>query len=786
VCGLFSRVLGAISQGLIARSPSSFGSSILLGLLLSGFLGGATLTTQAQEIQQVQVRTQRGTPIDPQSVLAFLQVKPGGTLSREAVALDVRELEKTRRYTNVRVNIEKATGGVNVIYLVTPKPFLRTLTIRGNKAVSDRKFRSTLELQQGDLIDQANLTLKLQEVRETYRKRYYPNADIRHKLIPQGDGGVVDVLIEVDEKAKVKVDDIRFTGNKALSDWAIRRAMTQKRASIISFITKSGTLDVSDLEADKSRIKSLYRTEGYQEIEVGDPVFKKVNATKTEIVIPITEGPRYKIGEVRIEGAKLYGVEQLRRQTGIKPGDVASSTRINEGRSRIRDYYSARGFFQTGVIAQKLARADSPVLDIVYKLQEGELSYVRNVEVTGNDYTKDKVILRELNVLPGDVLNETAISNSESKLRNTGLFGFAAASVQPTEKPDHYDVVFDVQEGKTGNLGAAVGFSSIEEGFVQLEISQGNFDAFNPPTFKGGGQKAQLRGTIGNKTTNISGQWIEPWFLDRRLQLSLSGFHNEYRYFSDDYEQRNTGVRVGLSKPLATDWRVFTDYELERINVHDISTNASETIQIEGGVQWQSGVTAGVIRDTRDRPRWTTKGGRTTLSAMTSGGPLGADVQIYEFMAKHDQYVSMWFDHVFKVRTWTHVIQEWGDGDRVPLFDRRFLGGPRTVRGFDYREVGPKDENGEPIGGNTDWYLTAEYDIPIVEKVHFATFYDMGFVARDSYDWKTEDINNSWGIGLRLDVPGFPLQLDYSWPIDADEFNDRSNGRFSFLIGQSF
>jgi outer membrane protein insertion porin family len=148
--------------------------------------------------------------------------------------------------------------------------------------------------------------------------------------------------------------------------------------------------------------------------------------------------------------------------------------------------------------------------------------------------------------------------------------------------------------------------------------------------------------------------------------------------------------------------------------------------------------------------------------------------------------VPLWWDHVLNLRGWASVVETWGDGVRVPIFDRLFLGGARTLRGFDYREVGPKDETGEPVGGLSGWMATAEYIVPLAEKFRVAAFYDIGMVYDEAYEFDSSDYNSDVGVGIRFDIPGFPLRLDYAWPLEADEFNDRSSGRFQFTIGYSY
>jgi outer membrane protein insertion porin family len=192
------------------------------------------------------------------------------------------------------------------------------------------------------------------------------------------------------------------------------------------------------------------------------------------------------------------------------------------------------------------------------------------------------------------------------------------------------------------------------------------------------------------------------------------------------------------------------------------------------------------VHDTRDNVFVPTRGNRSTASSTVAGGPFGGNTDLYQLQLRTSQYIPLWFDHVFNLRGWASVVEEYGDSDRVPIFDRLFLGGARTIRAFKYRDVGPKDETGEPIGGKSAIYGTAEYSIPVAEKLRLAVFYDTGMVYADAYEFDLGNLNSGVGTGVRLDFPGFPIQLDYSWPLEADEFNDRPSGRFSFWIGYTY
>jgi outer membrane protein insertion porin family len=483
----------------------------------------------------------------------------------------------------------------------------------------------------------------------------------------------------------------------------------------------------------------------------------------------------------------------------LKRGDVASIEQIRQASQSVRDYYGSRGYIDTLVRYDLDAKPSRGVVDVRFDVQEGELAYIRDIRIRGNTRTQDKVIRRELAVVPGDIFNEVRVRISERRLWNLGFFSFVNSVPEPTAEQDQYDLTFEVEEQKTGQFIVGAGFSSVDDVVGFVELSQGNFDLFGWPHLTGGGQKLKLRSQFGTERTDVELSFVEPWLFNRKLSLGVDLYRHDSRFLSDDYDQRNTGGSVSLARALTRSIRGSLKYAFEEIEVYDLSDDASDRIREEEGSRTKSSMTLGLLRDTRDSVFVPTRGNRTSLSATLAGGPLGAETDLYELEARSSQYIPLWFGHVLNIKGWAAVVEEHGDADRVPIFDRLFLGGARTIRGFRYRDVGPRDTEGEPIGGRTAAYGTAEYSIPLGKTIRFATFYDVGMVWEEAYEMEG-DYNSSYGIGLRFDIPGFPLRLDYAWPLETDEYtiievgtgleqtktNDQPSGRFSFLLGYVF
>lgn len=752
---------------------------LLLLILLTSFL-------RAAEILDIRVRSQdTSRPVDTSTVLAFVQPQAGDTYDPQLVNQDIRRLQATGRYAYVGAELEQQAGGLVLTYVIEERPRLRSITIQGASHFSNIKIRDLLELNLSDRVDQALVLTKLEAVREKYVKDFYTEVTFDVELSEPDADNFTRLSITVDEGPRRKVKKIRFTRNKEYSATQLKKAMGQKQTWLLSVFTGRGKLDENQLRQDMSTLEELYRRKGFLDVRAGPPVLDQ-EENGIIITIPIEKYELYTIHSIRIEGNTLYPDSLLGTQVRLQVGGPAESNRIRGGSQRIRDYYNDRGFSQTRVEEQVLLSPESNSVDVVYTVREGRVATVRNVILRGNTRTKDHVLRRELLLYPGDTLNEVLARKSAVRLRNLGFLDNASYTLIPTDDPSVYDVEFDVQEGRSGQFLAGVGFSSEESLVGFVEVSQGNFDLTDPPLFIGGGEKLQARLQLGTERNDIDVSYARPWFLDRRMTLRLTGFQNERQFLSDDYDQRNTGFSVGLRKGFGSKWRGGLTYTLEEIRVFNVAETAPEVIRIEEGDTLSSELDLSFTRDSRNQVWTPTRGGRIVLNTGFTGGPLGGEVDIFEVGARSSYFYPTVFDHVLNLQGWARSVDYYGDSTYVPIFDRLFLGGSRTIRGFEFREVSPVDEDGNFIGGQTSLFASIEYTIPLSEMFRYAMFYDWGVVNEEAFDANLDEQNSSYGLGLRIDMPGFPLRFDYSWQHLSSEANEDNGGVFSFLIGHAF
>jgi outer membrane protein insertion porin family len=755
-------------------------------------------TVLAEQIKDIRIVNQAGEVYDMSSVSAFTSFKVGEQVpDREtilsSIAIDVNRMRESGRYSYVNARMDVESDGVVLVYTVVSKHRLRRIAIVGGKK-SGRKIKKKSELEIGQFADDSTFEMAAAKIKEAYRDYWYPEVKVTWTSETNDELGTVDVAFRIDNGPKMGIKYIEFEGNDLVEDKKLLKLIQQKKKKWWSFITGSGKYKAEVVDADVFALKSFYMNNGFLDAQVSEPVLDDSNPKKSRLIFKITEGQRYRVGKVQLTGVEAYPVRDIRRGIRLRAGDIASLENAEAASESIRAYYGNRGYVRTGVNPIYDANAESGIVDVTYEVSEGEIGFIQDVNISGNERTIDKVIRRELVMYPGEKYNRSRIKTSENRLRNLNFFEIVTINPVSTGEGATYDMNVQVKEKPTGQFSAGVGFSSVDSLVGYVELSQGNFNWKTWPPI-GAGQKFKIRAQLGTERHDLDISFVEPWFLDRQLSFGIDLFHREARYFSDSYDQENNGFRLSLGKPLSRFTRGSLAYTLEQYNVFDVANSASQAIKDEEGRRMSSGLEYTWTFDSRDRFFNPSRGNKTTVTPYMAGGPLGGETDIFGVRVRATQYWALVWNMIFNLRGQIESVEAYGDskasagtyGAGVPIFDRLFLGGSYTLRGYEYRDVGPTDPaTGDPVGGNSSAYWTAELTYPIWNKIRGAVFYDWGFVNVDSWDFNTSNYTDDWGIGLRLDLPGFPLNLDYAWPIHYDPQFLEGNGRFNFLIGHTF
>jgi outer membrane protein insertion porin family len=776
-----------------ANSPRRFILLVLVGWF-------ATVAAFAQ-LPQIPVGRISITNIGPQVaseslVRANIRVKEGETYSRAAVDDDVRNLMKTGYFLNVRVTDEPTPSGVNLTYILLGKPKITDISFTGNKKFSTRRLSKKVTTKIGDPLDERKLFSDAEEIRKLYQKSGYSQTEVKYVPNPDHRAGRASVVFEIKETPKVRIMDVYFEGAHAFSQKKLRKVIKTRRRWMFSWLTGSGVLKKDVIDEDQERLAEFYRNAGYIDFELREVRYLYENSRRMTVYFDIHEGQQYKVGAIDFKGFTLFTTNEISRRLRMNVGSTFTPKGFNQNITAIEDLYGSKGYIDVEygrtLRVIKKPNTQTGTIDLTYAVEEGGKSYIEKIEIRGNVKTKDRVLRRELAVSPGEVFDMTRVKLSQQRLEGLNYFERVDTEAEPDPNlpPDRKNLVISVAEKNTGNFSVGAGYSSIDSLLGFVEISQGNFDLFNPPKFMGGGQKMRLRAQLGARVQDYQLTFIEPWFLGKKLEFSTDLYHRELRYVSINglYDERRTGTRLGLRRALGSDFFIGgISYTLENVGIIDVDDDAPQSIKDEQGDRLVSKAGLSLTYDTRNNALNPNRGSRTELRGELAGGVFGGETDFYKLeLGSAWFFPGVWTNHVLEVRGRTGFVESYGDSSRVPLFDRFFLGGITSLRGYRYREVGPQEETAdgddEPVGGSTYWFASAEYRIPIIDRVKFAVFYDIGMVYEDAFHWNLSRYNDNWGVGVLLDLPIGPLRLDYGIPIRASDHND-SSGRFQFSAG---
>lgn len=769
-------VVALTVAGLICAEPVA-----VMGQTAPPMVGPAT--SSAPVVRSIEVQYAGATNVSKEKLIANMRTRVGKPYSEQAVEEDIRNLYKTGNISNVRIFGEPTNDGVKVIVVVQAKSKITEVHLIGVTRLKESRVRKEISAKPGDVLDEAVLEQDRQKVLKLYDDKGFSEIDVKYDTQPNENAGTAIVTFTVNEGGKLVVRSVKYEGNAAIKTADLNKVVKTKPKSLMNIFSGGGKLNTEQLDQDVAALKEKYTSLGYMDVNIKPPRMER-DGEKVDIIFPIVEGSQYHVGKVTYNGANVFQGPDITKNAQIKAGGVFSPQSVRADVKSLQDLYGTRGYVDFQASANT-APAGPNLIDVTFTMEEGVQSYLEHVNISGNVRTKDKVIRRELPLSPGDVFNTVRVDAGKQRLMNTKYFSRVETYPADTPIPGRKDLNVIVEEQRTGSFNFGAGFSSIDNLLGFAEITQGNFDITRWPYFTGGGQKFRLRVQYGTERKDFVMSLTEPYFLDREIAVGGEIFYREASFTSTAYNERRYGFDLTARKRLSQFLTGNVGYRLENLGIFQVASDASDYIKSQEGSRWKSEISAGLTYDTRDSLFLTRKGERVSLSGTLAGGFLGGQTNTYGFDLEASKYFPLPFDGILTLNGEVATMSTWNNGDEVPLVDRLYLGGANNLRGFKFRDVGPKDQNGEAIGGNTLARFTVEYTFPIIEKVRGAVFYDVGFVNAGTYDFGTGNVNSDVGIGVRLDLPIGPVRLDYALPTQRDQFSS-SSPQFNFNIGYQF
>ena len=818
----------------------------LVGIFLAGGFD-AQAQLSAQKVVQVKIQHLGPVSVSDALIRSNIRIKPGDSYLPAAVDEDVRNLYATGLFYNVRVASENTPDGVVLTYVVQANPRLVEIRFQGNKKFTSAKLRKTASSKVGEPFNERKIFTDTHEIEKLYQKKGYPRTQVKYSYTIDENTARATATFDIKEGGKIKITKVEFVGAKAFPQRQLRRVIKTRKHWMFSWITGSGFLKDEQFEEDKEKLVEFYRDHGYLDFEIKNVEF--LNPTPKLMVIRfiVYEGTQYHVGAVKFTGNKIFSTADitngLRAVHGMKGdkgkvgpngltmdvGDVFTPKGMTKDTEDLEDAYGSKGYIDVtpprGLNVVRIPNTESGTMDLDFQIDEGQKSYIEKIDIRGNTKTKDKVIRRELAVSPGETFDMVRVKRSKQRLEGLQYFEKVDTRPEPTDVPNRKDLIIGVDEKNTGNLTLGAGFSSVDALVGFVEMTQGNFDLFHPPTFTGGGQRFRLRLAVGTLQQDYMASFVEPWFLGKKLILGVDLYYRDLAYYSLDnmYDLIRGGAKVSLSRALGSDFLIGqVSYTLEDVGIrlnpgffgssintvlgpgpfgspsgpygpgpsggipHITPGNVPSDILHEVGYSVLSRVGASIAYDTRNSVMLPDHGQRTELRSEVVTG----DRRFYK-----TEFSTDWFfkglakGHVLELSGKTGLADSLESAD-VPFYERYYLGGLYSLRGFQFYSISPRQPGfNEPIGGDTYWFASAEYSIPIIPQktpssvgVRFALFYDIGNVAARPFTWNLDNFDDNWGVGLRLNLPIGPLRLDYGIPIHHDQYNS-SSGQFQFGVG---
>ena len=800
-------------SGLESKTKGCNMKKTLLAALLA--LAG---TVQAAKVTSVSVKMSDGSDVTG-DVTARCQVKVGDEYDPGQCARDVRALRDAGEYDNITVKVEHGANGIDVIYVVTPKlRFQGPLNVTGNDFWSVSKITSLSELKDGYPYGEADFEAAVGRVKHAYQKKFFPDVKVDYLLEPIPDfPGAVHVTMDITEGERRKIHDFTFVGNDSVDAADLRATFDQYPWwNPLGWFSDTPATE-QDLAEARDKVVAYYRDRGYLDVTVSLPEEVPYSEGKVDRQFKVVEGVQYKVGRMSVTGTKQYPADAvLAANKALATGDIAGAATMAEAARQMEIFCGSgeKPLTDTHVTVRQLPSGANPeVVDLEFAVEEGVPVAIHRILVRGNDYTKDKVIRREISLSPGDPMLADKAEQGKRRLENLRYFDRVRYYMETVEggeakdgQPEQRDLVYEVSEKNTGNFMVGIGASSVDSVYGMVELSESNFDLFSPWRFRGAGQKGRVLLQAGPRVQTYEASVTEPYLFDRMLELTVTGYRRQRWY--DDYDLIRSGLSSELSYPVKfwptarTTGRLGFRVAAEFIEMDDVSKGrwfnpkdpdndnwrAFKEEEDKYSDSWEIPLRVFWYDDTRDSFLFAKKGHRVNLY----GDIVGGDNEYWRLGFDFRQYLTVWkkYSHVFAYRIHGDTVDALSG--HLPIYDRLFLGGPNTIRGFEYREISPliwkregKHGRHAPWGGQTAWYANMEYDIPLVKYLRFAFISDLGSVGKDEFDFETDNFCWTVGLGLRIDIESFPIRLDFAVPVvDPDE--DVDERVFSFTIGRDF
>ena len=712
--------------------------------------------------------------VDTSTLLFYIKTRKGEALSRKQIGKDIEKIYDLGQFKDIRVETRQGSEGLEVVFIVEEIPSIGNVMLYGNKEIEDGDIHEIIGFKRGEAFQAHMMTDAKEKINSLYNEKgfFFATVDVVSKI---SERNLMNIHVRVREGEKVGIKNIRFSGNKNFSDGDLSDQIETKAETWISFLDESGLYKKDTLKLDVFRLEGYYQDHGYIRVRVQDPKIDIDRESKEiNISIPIDEGLQYRVGKVTSKEDDIVTEDEVLKALKMKMRDVYSISKLRTGVMNIGDLYSERGYAYADVNPITKINESSRTVDVNIEVDRGRKVYVGEITVIGNTRTLDNVIRREFRLKEGELFDSVKLKRSKQRINNLQFFEDVKIDTRRGKEPDLVEIITTVTERQTGSINVGAGFSSNENLIFNAGISQNNF--------MGTGRRVVFSTNLSSRRSDYNLSLTDPRLFDTELSGGVDAFNTKTNFWS--YMAKRTGGGIRIGKSLSEyDW-LGINYNYADIEISDVKVATS---YLKNENRTTSRISPSFIRDTRDNFMNPSSGSRHVVRLDLAG--LGGTK-----FHKASYEGSHYWPIIGKLVGMVHGEIAWADGyaaDSLPAFERYYMGGPKSLRGYQIRNVGPKDSLGNPLGGNQSLLLNLELQYPFTKGLRGFAFYDRGQLYGGGDDtsttattWDLAKMRDSIGAGVRFLSPFGPVGLAYG--VKLDKATGEKDGEFHFSAGNSF
>lgn len=750
------------------RFKNSF-SALALSVALS-----LSFPVQAAPVRDIQVvGSQR---VEPSTVLTYLNLKQGDDVTQDALDQALKSLFATGLFADVQIS---ETSGV-VTVRVVENPVINQIAFEGNEDLDDESLLAEIQARSRQVFTRTGIQSDVDRLYSVYQKNGRFSADIQPKII-QLDQNRVDLVFEISEGPVTDIKSIKFIGNERFSDSELRSVIASKESRWYSFLSSADRFDQDRLAFDQELLRQFYLKEGYADFRVLSAISElSDDKDKFYVTMTVEEGPRYKVGDVRINSQiRNLDPSQLTDQVAFESSDWYNAEDIKDSVDQMTQKLGDMQYAFVNVVPDVNRNRENNTVDVVFNVNESPRVFVERIDVNGNVRTLDKVVRRQVELAEGDPFNKTLLSRSEQNIKDLGYFSKVDVETLPGSTPDKTVLNVNVEEQSTGEISLGAGFSTADGPLADFRIRERNL--------LGKGQDLGLAATIAGSRTEFDVSLTEPYFMDRDMSVGVDAFHTtKDQQDESSFDQKRTGGALRMGYPLSKNLRQTWKYQIEDNQIENVDSEASRYIRDQEGTRVTSAISQRLDYTDLDSRLYPTDGYAAWVDTELAG--LGGDAQYISGKVGGAYYYPVSKRVVLNLLGETGIIEAYGD-ETVEINERYFLGGT-NLRGFEKAGVGPRDlDTDDSLGGNQFYRGTAELTFPIglpddlgVAGHAFTDFGSLWGIDETSTSalFDENSIRAAAGFGLSWRSPMGPVRIDLSKPYMKEDADVEQIFRFSF------